>query len=170
MVFSDTVDLSTLVRLGTLDSSLKVLVGPRLGMAQMPLDTTVNKIAVSRNETVQGTQFDFSVKNLHPIVREPFSVPFRDQATTVIFTPTELAFSVRCSPSIQKWDDVARMYFRAEQHGKEREGSQEQDEGPDQQTSRTREKRRKRFTSISNRTSLRAISSACAWAGLPMKS
>jgi hypothetical protein len=95
--------------LGTLDSSLNVLVGPRLGMAQMPLDTTVNKIAVSQNETVQGTKFAFSVKNLHPIVSEPFSVPFGDQATTVLFTPTSLAFSGEVYPLIQKWDDVARI-------------------------------------------------------------
>ena len=93
--------------LGTLDSSLNVLIGPRLGMAQMPLDTTTNKIAVTRTDTVQGTQFAYSVKNLHPIVREPFSVPFYDQATTVLFNPTELAFSGQVFPLIQKWDDVA---------------------------------------------------------------
>ena len=62
--------------LGTLHSSLKVIVGPRLGMAQFPLETTVNKIAVAQNQTVQGTQFDFSVKNLHPIAeRTIFACP-----------------------------------------------------------------------------------------------
>jgi hypothetical protein len=93
--------------LGTLDSSLSVLIGPRLGMAQMPLDTTMNKIAATRTDTVQGTQFTFSVKNLHPIVREPFAVPFYDQAATVLFNPTELVFSGLSYPLIQKWDDVA---------------------------------------------------------------
>ncbi len=93
--------------LGTLQSSLRVLVGPRLGMAQMPLDTTMNKITSSKVDTVQGTQFDFSVKGLHPIVNEPFSVPFRDQATTVLFNPTQLAFSEEIYPLIEKWDDVA---------------------------------------------------------------
>jgi hypothetical protein len=93
--------------LGTLDSSLRVLIGPRLGMSQWPLDTSVTKIAVTQNDTVRGTQFDFSVKNLHPIVREPFAVPFLDQATSVLFNPTALAFSDQVYPLIQKWDDVA---------------------------------------------------------------
>ena len=93
---------------GTLDSTLRVLIGPRLGMAQFPLDTTVAKLSVSKNETVQGTQFDFAVKNLHPIRNEPYSVPFRDQATMVLFTPRELAFGNEIYPLITKWDDVGR--------------------------------------------------------------
>jgi transglutaminase-like putative cysteine protease len=97
---------------GTLDSSLRVLIGPRLGMAQFPLETTVNKLSLSKNETVQGTQFDFAVKNLHPIRREPYSVPFRDQATMVLFTPRELAFGGEVYPIITKWDDVATQMSR----------------------------------------------------------
>jgi transglutaminase-like putative cysteine protease len=97
---------------GTLDSSLRVLIGPRLGMAQFPLDTTVSKLSVSKNETVQGTQFDFAVKNLNPIRREPYSVPFRDQATMVLFTPRELAFGGDVYPIITKWDDVATQMSR----------------------------------------------------------
>jgi hypothetical protein len=93
---------------GTLDSTLQVLIGPRLGMAQFPLDTTVTKLSVSKHDTVQGTQFDFSVKNLHPIRNEPYSVPFRDQATMVLFTPHELAFSNEIYPLITKWDDVGK--------------------------------------------------------------
>jgi hypothetical protein len=97
---------------GTLDSTLQVVIGPRLGMAQFPLDTTVSKLSVSEKQTVQGTQFDFSVKNLHPIRREPYSVPFRDQATMVLFTPRELAFSGQVFPIITKWDDVGKEVSR----------------------------------------------------------
>src|SRR6266403_1673893 len=93
---------------GTLESTLKVLIGPRLGMSQFPLETTVAKLSVSRNETVQGTQYDFAVKNLHPIRNEPYSVPFRDQATMVLFTPRELAFGNEIYPLITRWDDVGK--------------------------------------------------------------
>src|ERR1700691_1857964 len=75
--------------LGTLQSSLKVTIGPRLAMAQYPLETTTNKISVSQNNSVQGSQSEFSVKNLRPIVSEPFSLPFRDQAAMIIFTPRQ---------------------------------------------------------------------------------
>ena len=34
-------------KVGTLDSTLRVLIGPRLGMAQFPLESTVSKISVS---------------------------------------------------------------------------------------------------------------------------
>jgi hypothetical protein len=94
---------------GTLDSTLRVLIGPRLTMSQFPLETTLNRLSVSRSTTVQGEQFDFSVKNLHPIRSEPFAVPFRDQATMVLFTPRELAFGNGVYPIITKWDDVATM-------------------------------------------------------------
>src|ERR1700674_5526875 len=93
---------------GTLDSTLQVVIGPRLGMAQFPLDTTVSKISLSRKDTVLGTQFDFAVKNLHPIRNEPYSVPFRDQATMVLFTPNSLAFGNEIYPLITKWDDVGK--------------------------------------------------------------
>jgi hypothetical protein len=94
--------------LGTLQSSLKVTIGPRLDMAQFPLDTTTNKISVSQNQTVTGTQFDFSVKNLRPILSEPFSLPYRDLATMIIFTPSRLAFGGDVYPLITKWDDVGK--------------------------------------------------------------
>lgn len=93
---------------GTLESALRVLIGPRLGMAQYPLDTPANRLSVSKNDTVQGTQFDFAVKNLHPIRREPYSVPFRDMATMVIFTPHEMGFGGDVYPIITKWDDVGK--------------------------------------------------------------
>ena len=93
---------------GTLDSTLGVLIGPRLGMAQFPMDTTLTKLSVSKTDTVQGTQFNFATKNLHPIRNEPYSVPFRDQATMVLFTPRELAFSNEIYPIITKWDDVGK--------------------------------------------------------------
>lgn len=92
--------------IGTLDSSLKVTIGPRLAMAQFPLDTTVNRISVSQNQTVVGSEFNYSIKNLRPIEREPFSLPFRDQASMVIFTPRELGFGGDVYPLITKWDDV----------------------------------------------------------------
>jgi hypothetical protein len=94
--------------LGTLQSSLKVTIGPRLMMAQFPLDTTVNKISVSQSQTVMGSQFDFSVKNLRPILSEPFSLPYRDLATMIIFTPRELGFGGGVYPIIGKWDDVGK--------------------------------------------------------------
>ena len=93
--------------LGTLQSSLRVIVGPRLGMAQFPLETTVNKIEIAQKQMAQGSQFDFSVKNLRPIQSEPFALPYRDLATMVIFTPREMAFGNGVYPIIEKWDDVA---------------------------------------------------------------
>lgn len=84
-----------------------MLIGPRLAMAQMSLDTTTNKISATQHQTAQGTQFTFETKGLHPIVREPFAVPFLDQATAVLFNPTALGFSGQVFPLIQKWDDVA---------------------------------------------------------------
>jgi len=94
--------------LGTLQSTLKVTIGPRLSMAQFPLETTTNKISIARNETVRGTQFDFSVNNLRPILSEPFSLPYRDLATMIIFNPTQLGFGGGVYPLISKWDDVGR--------------------------------------------------------------
>ena len=94
--------------LGTLQSSLKVTIGPRLSMAQFPLDTTANKISVSQSQTVLGSQFDFSVKNLRPILSEPFSLPYRDLTTMIIFTPSQLGFGGDVYPIITKWDDVGK--------------------------------------------------------------
>ena len=108
---------------GTLDSTLQVVIGPRLGMSQFPLDTTVTKLSFSRKDTVLGTQFEFAVKNLQPIRKEPYSVPFRDQATMVLFTPSELAFSGQVFPIITKWDDVGKevsqQYGNMEKNEKE---------------------------------------------------
>ncbi|HVA94642.1 MAG TPA: DUF3857 domain-containing protein [Candidatus Dormibacteraeota bacterium] len=98
--------------LGTLDSTLRVLIGPRLAMAQFPLDTTVSKISVAQSETVKGTQYDFTVKNLHPIQLEPFSLPYRDLATLVIFTPLEVGFSGQVFPIVKSWNDVATEITR----------------------------------------------------------
>ncbi len=94
--------------IGTLQSALKVTIGPRLFMSQFPLETTSNKISVARNDTVKGTQFDFSVNNLRPILSEPFSLPFRDLTTMIIFTPSQLAFGGDVYPLITKWDDVGK--------------------------------------------------------------
>ena len=77
-------------------------------MAQFPLDTVVNKISVSQNQTVLGSQYDFSVKNLRPIVSEPFSLPYRDLATMILFTPRELGFGGGVYPLITNWDDVGK--------------------------------------------------------------
>ena len=93
---------------GTLQSSLKVTVGPRLGMAQFPLDTTANKISITQSQTVKGTLFEFSVNNLKPVLNEPFSFPFRDLSTMIIFTPTQLGFGGDVYPLITKWDDVGK--------------------------------------------------------------
>jgi len=94
--------------LGTLDSSLKVTIGPRLDMAQFPLDTTTNKIAISQSQTVIGSQYDFSVKNIRPILSEPFSLPYRDLATMILFTPRQLGFGGDAYPIIMKWDDIGK--------------------------------------------------------------
>ncbi len=94
--------------LGTLQSTLQVTIGPRLDMSQFPLDTTTNKISVSQGRTVQGSQYDFSVKNLRPILSEPFSLPYRDLATMIIFTPRQLGFGGDVYPLITKWDDVGK--------------------------------------------------------------
>ena len=93
--------------LGTLLSTLRVIVGPRLGMSQFPMDTTLSRLSLTQKDVVQGKQYDYSVQNLRPIRREPFSVPFRDMATTVLFTPNSLAFQNQVYPLIEKWDDVA---------------------------------------------------------------
>ena len=68
----------------------------------------MNKIEVTQSRTVQGTQFDFSVKNLRPIQNEPFSVPYLDQAAMMIFTPHDIVLAGEKFPIIQKWDDVAK--------------------------------------------------------------
>jgi transglutaminase-like putative cysteine protease len=98
--------------IGTLESTLRVTIGPRLGMSQFPLETTQSKISVSQANTVKGAQLDFSVKNLRPIQDEPFSPPFRDQAAMVLFTPTQLGFGGNVYPLITKWDDVAEEIKR----------------------------------------------------------
>jgi len=98
--------------IGTLDSSLQVTIGPRLAMSQYPLDTTANKISIQRSETVQGSQFNFSVKNLRPIQSEPYSLPFRDLATMILFTPRQLGFGGDVYPLIMKWDDVGTEVTR----------------------------------------------------------
>jgi transglutaminase-like putative cysteine protease len=98
--------------IGTLESALSVTIGPRLAMAQFPLETTLSKISVLQTNTVKGTQIDYSVKNLRPIQDEPFSPPFRDQAAMVLFTPTQLGFSGQVYPLITKWDDVAEEIKR----------------------------------------------------------
>jgi Domain of Unknown Function with PDB structure (DUF3857)/Transglutaminase-like superfamily len=97
---------------GTLNSTLDVTIGPRLGMSQYPLETNVNKIAVQQSQTVQGTLFHFAVNNLRPIQNEPFSLPFRDLAAMVIFTPTQLGFGGDVYPLITKWDDVGSEVTR----------------------------------------------------------
>lgn len=97
---------------GSMQSSLQVTIGPRLGMSQFPLDNLQAKIAVTQASTVKGSQFNYAVKNLRPIQSEPFSPPFRDQATMVLFTPTQLAFGGDVYPIITKWDDVAEEIKR----------------------------------------------------------
>lgn len=95
--------------LGTLESTLKVTIGPRLLMAQFPLETNINKISVAQSNTVAGETFDFGTKNLRPIQDEPFSLPFRDLATMILFTPKELGFGGDVYPIINKWDDVGKQ-------------------------------------------------------------
>ena len=97
---------------GTMQSSLQVTVGPRLAMSQFALDNPQAKIAVTQSQTVKGSLIGYTVKNLRPIQSEPYSTPFRDQATMVLFTPTQLGFSGDVYPIITKWDDVAEEIKR----------------------------------------------------------
>ena len=97
---------------GTMQSSLQVTIGPRLGMSQFPLDNPQARIGLMQSTTVKGSQYSYSVKNLRPIQDEPFSPPFRDQATMVLFTPAELGYGGDVYPIITKWDDVAEEIKR----------------------------------------------------------
>jgi hypothetical protein len=97
---------------GTMQSSLQVTIGPRLGMSQFPLDNPQAKIGLTQSSTVRGSQYNYNVRNLRPIQDEPFSPPLRDQATMVLFTPTELGFGGDVYPIITKWDDVAEEIKR----------------------------------------------------------
>lgn len=94
--------------LGTLQSALRVTVGPRLSMAQYPLETNVNKISISQSSSVRGSQNDFSVSNLRPITTEAYALPYRDLATMILFTPRQLGFSGEVYPLITNWDDVGK--------------------------------------------------------------
>jgi len=96
-------------KVGTLQSTLRVTIGPRLAMSQFPLETTQNKISVTRSNTVKGEQFEFTVQNIRPIPEEPFAPPFRDQAVMVLFTPSQLGFGGDVYPLITKWDDVGNV-------------------------------------------------------------
>jgi len=98
--------------LATLQSTLSVTVGPRLALAQDPIETTVTKIAVSEKSGVLGEQFDYSVANLRPIRREPYGVPFRDQSAQVVFSPYNLAFANQVIPIITSWNDVGTIIAR----------------------------------------------------------
>jgi hypothetical protein len=93
--------------LGTLQATLKVTVAPRLALAQFPMDTTTNKVTFTQAQKAVGIETDYTTQNLRAIRNEPFSVPFRDQAAGVMFTPVELAFSGQVFPQIKKWDDIA---------------------------------------------------------------
>jgi hypothetical protein len=97
---------------GTIESSLQVTIGPRLGMSQFPLDNPQARIGLAQSSTVRGSQYNYSVKNLRPIQDEPYAPPFRDQATMVLFTPTQLGFGGDVYPIITKWDDVAEEVKR----------------------------------------------------------
>ena len=98
--------------LATLQSTLSVVVGPRLALAQDPIETTVTKIGVSQKSNALGEQFDYSVANLRPVRREPYGVPFRDQSATVVFSPYQLAFSNQLIPIITSWNDVGTIVAR----------------------------------------------------------
>jgi hypothetical protein len=93
--------------LATLQSTLRVSVGLDLAMAQLPLDTSANKITNSRKRTTLGVETSYSTENLRPIRNEPFAVPFYDRAVMVLFNPVEFLFSGHVYPVIKTWDDVA---------------------------------------------------------------
>ncbi len=98
--------------LATLQSSLKTSVTPDLAMSQLPLDTTANKISFAQKRTSLGLESDYAVQNLRPVRDEPFSVPFRDRAVMVMFSPAEVLFSGQIIPIIKRWDDVADQISR----------------------------------------------------------
>lgn len=96
--------------LGTLESTLSVLVGPRLVLAQLRLDTDFAKIDSRNSRVANGTRFDYVVRNLQPIKSEPYAMPFADQACVMLFSPFEVAFGNDSYPMLQKWNDVAREF------------------------------------------------------------
>jgi hypothetical protein len=96
--------------LGTLESTLSVLVGPRLALAQYKMDTDFAKIDSKQTRVANGNRFDYVVRNLQPIKNEPYSMPFADQACVMLFSPYEVAFGNDAYPMLQKWNDVARIY------------------------------------------------------------
>jgi hypothetical protein len=96
--------------LGTLESTLSVLVAPRLALAQYRMDTAFAKIDAKQTRVANGNRFDYVVRNLQPIKSEPFSIPFADQACVMLFSPFEVAFGNDSYPMLQKWNDVAREY------------------------------------------------------------
>jgi hypothetical protein len=96
-------------KIGTLRSSLSLLVGPRLALAQFPLETARKKIQVNKSKVAQGNQYDYEVKDLHPIRDEVYSLPFDDQACAVLLTPYAIFFNDETFPIIQKWNDVATI-------------------------------------------------------------
>ena len=95
--------------LGTLQSSLSVLVGPRLALAQFPMDTARKKITAKQTRVVSGNLFTYEVNNLPPVRNEPYAVPFADQACAVLFSPYEILFSDQVFPIIKNWNDVAKL-------------------------------------------------------------
>jgi len=109
--------------LATLSSTLTTVVTPTLGMAQLPMSTTANQIAIGQKQTSQGSQTDFTVQNLRPVRREPYSVPYLDRTVMVLFTPAEIVLSGQVIPIIKRWDDVAeevnRMYTNAQKSDKQ---------------------------------------------------
>jgi Domain of Unknown Function with PDB structure (DUF3857) len=109
--------------LATLSSTLTMVVSPELGMAQLPAETTSNRIAVNQKQTSKGTETDYTVQNLRPIRREPYAMPYLDRTVMVIFTPAEILFSGQVFPIIKRWDDVAdqvtRMYTNAQKSNKQ---------------------------------------------------
>ena len=50
-----------------------------------------------------------STHDTSPIPRKAYSLPYRDVATAVIFTPATIEFQNQDYPIIDKWDDVAQI-------------------------------------------------------------
>jgi hypothetical protein len=95
--------------IGTIASTLHVLVGPRLSISVDPIQTNLSKLEMTRKSNVQGDQLDFTTHDLRPIRTEPYSLPYRDVATRIIFTPATIEFENQDYPIIDKWDDVAQV-------------------------------------------------------------
>src|SRR5882762_7814107 len=143
---------------GTLDSTLQVVIGPRLGMSQFPLDTTVTKLSFSRKDTVLGTRSGTNLTPCPSATRPRWSyllpASWLSQGKFFLSLQNGMTLAKKCRNSTAIWKRM-RKKLRTKRSNLPR-------------NSRKRETKRRRSTSIFSRTLHPAISSESVWAGLRM--